>query len=113
MEETSAHSDYEQMNDAKDYYTSAQRELTVREQSAGLIKTTQDLSSLIRDLQELWLFGGLDTLEDKKNEDVVREREKAGRVAEMIERLAKGRSVGGTESKGENGVKEEEGRKDG
>ncbi|KAF2026938.1 hypothetical protein EK21DRAFT_73169 [Setomelanomma holmii] len=106
MEESSEYSDYKALNDARDYYTSAQKELTIREQTAGLIKTTQDLSTLIRDLQELWLFGGLDTLEDKKDEEVV--REKAGKVAEMIEVLAKGKAGAGKEI----GV-QEEGKKDG
>ncbi|OAK97225.1 hypothetical protein IQ06DRAFT_41999 [Phaeosphaeriaceae sp. SRC1lsM3a] len=69
--DTSEFSNIPKISEAKDYYTSAQKELTVREQSAGLIKTTQDLSTLIRDLQELWLFGGLDTLSDTKDEEVL------------------------------------------
>lgn len=98
------------MNEARDYYTSAQKELTIKEQSAGLIKTTQDLSTLIRDLQELWLFGGLDTLQEGGEEEERREREKAGKVAGMIEELARGKRVGGGSEGG--GVKEE-GKKDG
>jgi hypothetical protein len=53
----------------------------------GQIKTTQDLSTLIRDLQELWLFGGLDTLSDPADEET--NRTKAVEVAQMIEVLAK------------------------
>jgi hypothetical protein len=66
------------------------------------IKTTQDLSTLIRDLQELWLFGGLDTLAEPVDEEG--KRKKAVQVAEMIEGLAGTKRVGG---EGE-GVKEEE-----
>jgi hypothetical protein len=56
------------------------------------IKTTQDLSTLIRDLQELWLFGGLDTLTDPADEEA--NRTKAIQIAEMVERLAGTRTVG-------------------
>jgi hypothetical protein len=42
---------------------------------------------LIRDLQELWLFGGLDTLTNPADEES--NRAKALVVAEMIETLAK------------------------
>ncbi|KAL5119331.1 hypothetical protein ACEQ8H_002818 [Pleosporales sp. CAS-2024a] len=90
--ETSEYATIPKLSEAKDYYTSAQKELTVREQSAALIHTTQDLSTLIRDLQELWLFGGLDTLADKADEDAT--TAKALRVAEMIERLAGTKTTG-------------------
>ncbi|EUC44867.1 hypothetical protein COCMIDRAFT_96968 [Bipolaris oryzae ATCC 44560] len=70
-----------------DYSTSAHKELMIKEQSAALIKTAQDISTLIRDLQELWLFGGLDTLADPADEEA--NRKKALAVAEMIETLAK------------------------
>ncbi|KAH7065860.1 hypothetical protein BKA63DRAFT_166361 [Paraphoma chrysanthemicola] len=110
MEETSAYSEYQKMNEARDYYTSAQKELTIKEQSAGLIKTTQDLSTLIRDLQELWLFGGLDTLQEGGEEEERREREKAAKVAGIIEELARGKRVG--EGSEESEIKEEA-KKDG
>lgn len=42
---------------------------------------------MIRDLQELWLFGGLDTLSNPADEEA--NRAKALAVAEMIEALAK------------------------
>jgi hypothetical protein len=42
---------------------------------------------LIRDLQELWLFGGLDTLTNPADEEA--NRAKAIVVAEMIEALSK------------------------
>lgn len=70
--------------------------------NAKQIKTAQELSTFIRDLQELWLFGGLDTLAEKEDEEATRAR--AVQVAEMIEGLAGSRSVGG---KKENGTDEE------
>ena len=52
----------------------------------GQIKTTQDIATLIRDLQELWLFGGLDTLQNPADEET--QKKKAGEVAGIIEVLA-------------------------
>jgi hypothetical protein len=45
------------------------------------------LSTLIRDLQELWLFGGLDTLTDPADKEA--DKAKALGIAAMIEALAK------------------------
>lgn len=89
MEESSDYAPAGQtrLNGAYDYATSAYKELVIKEQAAGLIKTAQDISTLIRDLQELWLFGGLDTLSDPADEEA--SRVKAIAVAEMIEVLAK------------------------
>lgn len=104
------------MNAANDYATSAAKELTIREQTAGLvsellglspkvdihadhgrqIKTTQDIATLIRDLQELWLFGGLDTLQNPADEDT--QRKKAEEVAGMIEMLAQQKLVSKAEA---------------
>ncbi|KAF1935341.1 hypothetical protein EJ02DRAFT_460475 [Clathrospora elynae] len=78
---------YSEFEPGLDYATSAQRELVIREQTAGLIKTAQEISTLVRDLQELWLFGGLDTLSNPADEEA--NRKKALAVAEMIEGLAK------------------------
>ncbi|KAJ8108362.1 hypothetical protein OPT61_g8227 [Boeremia exigua] len=79
------------MNAANDYATSAAKELTIREQTAGLIKTTQDIATLIRDLQELWLFGGLDTLQNPADEEA--QKKKADEVAGIIEVLAQQKPV--------------------
>jgi hypothetical protein len=75
--------------------------------NAQQIQTTQELSTLIRDLQELWLFGGLDTLADKTDEEAT--RAKAVQVAEMIEGLAGSKSVSVKEENGtdEHGIKSE------
>jgi len=51
------------------------------------ISAAQGLSSLIRELQELWLFGGLDTLTDPADEKA--SEAKALGIAAMIEVLAK------------------------
>lgn len=110
------------MNAANDYATSAAKELMIREQTAGLvsrvfelslvvdsfadcvwqIKTTQDIATLIRDLQELWLFGGLDTLQNPADEEA--QRKKAEEVAGIIEVLAQQKPVAKVEEQ-ENGVK--------
>lgn len=63
------------------------------------IKTTQDIATLIRDLQELWLFGGLDTLQNPANEDT--QRKKAEEVAGMIEMLAQQKPVSMVEGSGD------------
>ena len=54
---------------------------------------------MIRDLQELWLFGGLDTLTNPADEEA--NRAKALVVAEMIEALAKHKPVVKLENGGE------------
>ncbi|KAH6625634.1 hypothetical protein C7974DRAFT_204536 [Boeremia exigua] len=89
------------MNAANDYATSAAKELTIREQTAGLIKTTQDIATLIRDLQELWLFGGLDTLQNPADEEA--QRKKAVEVAGIIEVLAQQEPITKTQDQ-ENGL---------
>lgn len=50
------------------------------------IRAAQDLSSLIRELQELWLFGGLDTLTDPADEEA--NKAKALGLAALVEVLA-------------------------
>lgn len=88
MTDSSAYSNVPRLEGVHDYATTAQREGRIQEQTSGLIKTTQDISTLIRDLQELWLFGGLDTLGEDKDGEEEREREKVRLVAEMVEALA-------------------------
>ncbi|OAF99364.1 uncharacterized protein CC84DRAFT_1232791 [Paraphaeosphaeria sporulosa] len=60
-----------------DYSQSAQKELAIKEGA--------NMSMFIRDLQELWLFGGLETLADEKDAEV--ERQKALEVAGLVEGL--------------------------
>ncbi|EOA85564.1 uncharacterized protein SETTUDRAFT_170115 [Exserohilum turcica Et28A] len=89
---------------ALDFSTSAHKELLIKEQTAALIKTAQDISTLIRDLQELWLFGGLDTLADPSDEEA--NRKKALAVAQMIESLAK-QAPAGAPQNGTSAIKED------
>ncbi|PVI05032.1 hypothetical protein DM02DRAFT_611137 [Periconia macrospinosa] len=70
-----------------DYSRMAQRELAIKEDSMAIVKAAQDASVLIRDLQELWLFGSLDTLADPADEEV--EKAKAVEIAGVVERLAR------------------------
>lgn len=51
------------------------------------VKSAQNLTVLIRDLQELWLFGGLDTLMDLGDEEA--NKAKVLNIAAMVETLAK------------------------
>ncbi|KAF2106925.1 hypothetical protein BDV96DRAFT_472167, partial [Lophiotrema nucula] len=71
----------------KDYATIAQKELTIKTQQGALIQSVQDLSSLIKELKDLWLFGSLDTITDPADEHA--NKEQALRVAALIEKLAK------------------------
>lgn len=70
------------------------------------IKTAQDLSTLIRDLQELWLFGGLDTLSGERDGEEA--KKKAVEVAEMMEGLARRGRIqhGDKEEDKKNGVRQ-------
>ncbi|KAF2651567.1 hypothetical protein K491DRAFT_719683 [Lophiostoma macrostomum CBS 122681] len=81
-----------------DYASTAQNELAITQGSMDLIKNAQDLSTLIRNLQELWLFGALDTLTDPADE--AKDKDKALEIARLIEALARK----GLSGQGEGGV---------
>ncbi|KAK7181787.1 hypothetical protein DPSP01_012534 [Paraphaeosphaeria sporulosa] len=68
-----------------DYSQSAQKELAIKEGAVAIVTAAQNMSMFIRDLQELWLFGGLETLADEKDAEV--ERQKALEVAGLVEGL--------------------------
>ncbi|KAF2638495.1 hypothetical protein P280DRAFT_471090 [Massarina eburnea CBS 473.64] len=70
-----------------DYSRTAQKELLIKEDAMAIVTTAQNTAILIRDLQELWLFGSLDTLADPADEEV--DNAKALEVAGLIEKLAK------------------------
>ncbi|KAF2191491.1 hypothetical protein K469DRAFT_372459 [Zopfia rhizophila CBS 207.26] len=70
-----------------DYSTTAHMEAQIAEESAALVRATEDLSTLIRELQELWLFGGLDTLNKPADEEAATKQ--ALEIARMVEQLAK------------------------
>ncbi|KAF2277941.1 uncharacterized protein EI97DRAFT_457178 [Westerdykella ornata] len=65
----------------------AMNELRIREESGALIRSSQEMATLVRDLQELWLFGGLDTVANPADEEARRERVRS--VAAQIEGLVK------------------------
>ncbi|KAK3214031.1 hypothetical protein GRF29_28g1843495 [Pseudopithomyces chartarum] len=83
-----------------DFSQSAQKELAIKEGAVAIITAAQKMTMLIRDLQELWLFGGLDTLADAKDEEV--ERKKVAEVARMVEGLVG--KIPGVGREGEDGV---------
>ncbi|KAL5420020.1 hypothetical protein PMIN06_007841 [Paraphaeosphaeria minitans] len=72
-------------DDNPDYSQSAQKELAIKEGAMAIVTAAQNMSMFIRDLQELWLFGGLETLADEKDAEV--ERLKALEVAGLVEGL--------------------------
>lgn len=55
--------------------------------SRAQVTAAQNTSVLIRDLQELWLFGSLDTLADPA--DDAADRAKALEIARLVEELAR------------------------
>ena len=85
-----------------DFSQSAQKELAIKEGAVAIITAAQKMTMLIRDLQELWLFGGLDTLADAKDEEV--ERRKVGEVARLVEGLVGKMPVDGGKDGEKDGV---------
>ncbi|KAF2677910.1 hypothetical protein K458DRAFT_423597 [Lentithecium fluviatile CBS 122367] len=69
-----------------DYSRTAFKELSIKEDAMALVTTAQNTSMLIRDLQELWLFGSLDTLTDPADEEA--DKAKTLEIARLIETLA-------------------------
>jgi hypothetical protein len=61
--------------------------LNITEADEFQVRSAEDIATLIRDLQEIWLFGGLDTLTDPV--DAQAERDKALSLAAQIEVLAR------------------------
>ncbi|PSN74137.1 hypothetical protein BS50DRAFT_567024 [Corynespora cassiicola Philippines] len=87
--------------DAPAYATTANKELGIRGESTKLVRAAQDLTTLVRDLQELWLFGSLDTLADPRDEEENRRR--AVEIARLVEKLS-GVREGGDAPGNANGV---------
>ncbi|KAF2717340.1 hypothetical protein K431DRAFT_288639 [Polychaeton citri CBS 116435] len=69
-----------------DRNTSAVSQFQMRVDTAALIRAAEDLQSLIRQLQEMWLFGHLSTLGESKIEQQTDET--AGDVARLLQQLA-------------------------
>lgn len=78
------------LNGTPDIDAAALNGLKLDTETQGLIRATEALLSLSRQMKELWLFGGLDTM---GRSDVVEQTEgDARRVGEMVEGLV-GRGV--------------------
>ncbi|KAF2002399.1 hypothetical protein P154DRAFT_573973 [Amniculicola lignicola CBS 123094] len=74
-------------DNGKEYGQIAEEEAKIKQHTTALIKAVQDTSLFIRELQELWLFGRLDTLQDPADAEASRAR--AAEIASMVEELAK------------------------
>lgn len=74
-----------------DYNTTSYNALHMKDETAALIRAAEDLLSLTRQMQELWLFGQLDTL----GKSAVEEKTEADarRVAELIQTLVRREEV--------------------
>lgn len=90
----------------------AQTELTIKQHAEAMTRAVQDLMGVCRELQQLWLFGYLDTLADESEK--VRSEKLLGLV-ELCQDLAKkaGTTTGGAETVDEGGktteIKKEKG----
>ncbi|KAF2804020.1 uncharacterized protein BDZ99DRAFT_526061 [Mytilinidion resinicola] len=63
--------------ESTDYNTTSVNALHMKEESAALVRAAEDLLGLTRQMQELWLFGTLDTLK-------LREEQQGGGGAEGV-----------------------------
>ncbi|KJY01440.1 hypothetical protein TI39_contig291g00021 [Zymoseptoria brevis] len=89
-----------------DRTVTAVTEYSMKAETAGLIRAAEDVQTLIRQLQEMWLFGRLNALEGKH------EREEVDGTAREVAEL--GRKLTGAKSlEGEKAVKREGGSVDG
>lgn len=75
----------------------------------AIVQAAQNATVLIRELQELWLFGGLDTLKEGEGGKHGGKEEEVMEVVRGVEGLARGRVDVGREAEGEAEVKVESG----
>nr|POE66165.1 mediator of rna polymerase ii transcription subunit 22 [Quercus suber] len=68
-----------------DRTTTAIMEYQMQVETAALIRSAEDLQALIRQLQEAWLFGQLNTTGNSKVQDETNEN--ARQVAELLKKL--------------------------
>ncbi|KAF2154816.1 hypothetical protein K461DRAFT_275976 [Myriangium duriaei CBS 260.36] len=68
-----------------DRNTTALHEFQSQVETAGLIRATEDVLSLIRQMQELWLYGQLNTLEVSDAQERVDAQ--AAEVANLLQKL--------------------------
>ncbi|KAF2497748.1 hypothetical protein BU16DRAFT_616342 [Lophium mytilinum] len=74
--------------ESTDYNTTSANALHMQEETAALVRAAEDLLALTRAMQELWLFGQLDTLKGGAREG--REGDVEG-VARGVEGWVRGR----------------------
>ncbi|KAK5726887.1 hypothetical protein LTR15_002777 [Elasticomyces elasticus] len=72
--------------DRKDRNVTATAQYQIQTETAALIVTAENAQSLIRQLQEMWLFGQLDTLGDSKAQQQNDEHAKS--IALLLKQLA-------------------------
>ncbi|GAB7360286.1 hypothetical protein MBLNU230_g8044t1 [Neophaeotheca triangularis] len=70
-----------------DRNTTATIQYQMQVETTGLIRAAEDLQDLIRQLQEMWLFGHLDTKSDEKLQQATGEKVKE--VTELLQQLAR------------------------
>ncbi|KAK7551230.1 mediator complex, subunit Med22 [Phyllosticta citricarpa] len=76
--------------DAKDFNTTASKKFQMEVETAALIRATEDILTLTRQMQELWLFGQLNTVDkDGKAKEISQVEEDARAIAAAVEQLAK------------------------
>ncbi|KAF2763558.1 hypothetical protein EJ05DRAFT_472453 [Pseudovirgaria hyperparasitica] len=77
--------------DSTDKATTGTVEMMMGVETNALVRVAEDTLQLTRQLQELWLFGTLDTL--GKSEVELKTEEDAKAVAEGIEKLVKSENI--------------------
>ncbi|KAK0659609.1 hypothetical protein DIS24_g3942 [Lasiodiplodia hormozganensis] len=75
--------------DSKDYNTTANKKWQMEVETAALIRATEDILTLTRQMQELWLFGNLNTLDANDKQNVERMEQDVKAIIAAIEGLAK------------------------
>ncbi|EON68314.1 hypothetical protein W97_07572 [Coniosporium apollinis CBS 100218] len=76
-----------------DLNSTAKNSLQMQVHTTSLVRATEETLTFIHQLQELWLFGQLETL--KKSGSEVRMEEDAKAVAQLLRRLVKAQDVEG------------------
>ncbi|EOD51543.1 putative actin-binding cofilin tropomyosin type protein [Neofusicoccum parvum UCRNP2] len=88
--------------DSKDFNTTANKQWQMEVETKGLvthtpppteslIRATEEILTLTRQMQELWLFGNLNTLDTNDKQNVERVEQDVKAMIEAIEGLAKER----------------------
>ncbi|KAF2163379.1 hypothetical protein M409DRAFT_26415 [Zasmidium cellare ATCC 36951] len=76
----------------KDRSVTAVTEYQIKTETSALIKTAEDVQTLIRQLQEMWLFGQLNTLGESKVQQQTDENAKV--VADLLKQLTEKQVAG-------------------